>query len=1174
MLIVSNEYANGILADSRDMPYRVSIGGTMLDQTNVPKMELTESIGGNSGIALGTANAAELTLHLREPMLSNYDGMLVEPESGLVLADGSIEWVPLGKFWVTKTATNNDYRTVTLTCSDGMCKLTGDYISELKYPASIKAVVNEVMSQAGVDFVEPDTWPDLIVRVKPEKMSLRNAVGHLAGCFGCNARFNRAGQLEFVWYNDTGITIERETQYLDGMTKLHDKPLDVSFEITGEKEKYECIIECGENGSATATPANNILEGDTVTVAVRPDDKYMLATITAKDAQGAAVVLVADAEGAGYTFVQPDSNVTVMIAFKLSNEGPFQLTCRSSGNGGLSFDPSPEYYKEGLNYFAKDEEVHLIVSPGSGFTLDGFSTIPGSINITETGVDVDGSPVYMFVMPDCDVTVTAHFREETSYNIERVIWDIDGTRSPGVILVTNETAGGYVYHEGDIITVSPWASVGYEVDHCDSNVEMTQIDATTFRFTMPAHDVTFNAYFKEQSDPTKEGIYSFLQHPSLAQPPAGKPHWAVFYKYSQSVTPNAKYYLVWFDSWSESYGTITMNGYYYCQGRNSGNANHKWDTSVWSGNGSEGSTLKWESVYGVRNEDDYGLLACSTNLYRGTELIFQKCDTAIGTSQCDWYLTGTDIREAGALDHYPCPDTYSTPLPGANWVVLDYLDMRQPNEESWSGYDTVYDSYSTCAVFFNSVSISRVGTIYSNTDEEFFLLTFNGGATIVPLYADGDFSAYPKTVEGTCYVYVRDPDIGSSGSNSHSGLLAASCDLLSGGLGFYNNKHIICDCVHVASTFKMRRGVASDPVTLTYTNPLIYEKMVPAISDVVQGISYTPAKVKHRGMPNLQTGDIVTVPDGDGVYHTVLIQQQTMTFGGGMNSEVSCPGQTSETASYTNGNPVTMQIKEEVNKSYSQMSHDLDTRNAASFSAIYRAMDSMKNTLNSIIASMGDDVYAANEDINGIDVRLSLMEGDLADLAGKTLDYEVDLSYLESDIADLQAKISILEKEMSNVQIELDDTQLSFDEVHAKLAELEEMIVNFTPDDEALNQLGTRVTAVEKSVSELKTKVSDVQTAIKNETTAREAAIAAVRQVPEGGEAGQVLTQTEDGTPEWQTIKEKKTIGLNFSEWDNGQFSEVVDGDEAEHVYTVEFDEQGRPIKITDEGGQELSITW
>lgn len=53
----------------------------------------------------------------------------------------------------------------------------------------------------------------------------------------------------------------------------------------------------------------------------------------------------------------------------------------------------------------------------------------------------------------------------------------------------------------------------------------------------------------------------------------------------------------------------------------------------------------------------------------------------------------------------------------------------------------------------------------------------------------------------------------------------------------------------------------------------------------------------------------------------------------------------------------------------------------------------------------------------------------------------------------------------------------------------------------------------------------------------------------------------------------RKTRSLDFSGWEAGGFTETLDGDLTED-YSVEFDSQGRPVKITDSDGHAATITW
>ena len=84
---------------------------------------------------------------------------------------------------------------------------------------------------------------------------------------------------------------------------------------------YTVTVNSTENGTVTASP-NSANKGDKVTLTVAPAVGYELGTLTAKDAKGNTVALtkVSDTE---YTFVMPDSNVTVSATFVEKNATPF-----------------------------------------------------------------------------------------------------------------------------------------------------------------------------------------------------------------------------------------------------------------------------------------------------------------------------------------------------------------------------------------------------------------------------------------------------------------------------------------------------------------------------------------------------------------------------------------------------------------------------------------------------------------------------------------------------------------------------------------------------------------------------------------------------------------------------------------------------------------------------------
>lgn len=68
------------------------------------------------------------------------------------------------------------------------------------------------------------------------------------------------------------------------------------------------------------------------------------------------------------------------------------------------------------------------------------------------------------------------------------------------------------------------------------------------------------------------------------------------------------------------------------------------------------------------------------------------------------------------------------------------------------------------------------------------------------------------------------------------------------------------------------------------------------------------------------------------------------------------------------------------------------------------------------------------------------------------------------------------------------------------------------------------------------------------------------------------LAARDDGYMDLMGLR--KSAALDFSEWDKGYFAELVDGEKTPYRYTVTFDQQSRPIKITDNSGHATLIRW
>jgi hypothetical protein len=114
------------------------------------------------------------------------------------------------------------------------------------------------------------------------------------------------------------------------------------------------------------------------------------------------------------------------------------------------------------------------------------------------------------------------------------------------------------------------------------------------------------------------------------------------------------------------------------------------------------------------------------------------------------------------------------------------------------------------------------------------------------------------------------------------------------------------------------RGEGANGTEINYENPYITAAMADDVYASFLDLTYTPCQVKWRGNPAVQAGDIVSVPDKDEIYHTVLVMSQNIRIGGGLNSTIDCKGKSDTTSKFSNSFETTTQKIERVHKALEQ----------------------------------------------------------------------------------------------------------------------------------------------------------------------------------------------------------------------------------------------------------------
>lgn len=162
--------------------------------------------GGSSNtdyLTIGSVLSACLTVEMvatTYKMANRYFHLYI----GLELSDGTIEWIPQGRYKVIDVQTKAGK--TTLQCQDKLIMSDLRYVSRISYPAKISDILHEISEKINVQFLTYD-YPDYEIKSKPAGYTIREMISMIAMMWGCFAICNREGNIEFLWYTPTDYTI-------------------------------------------------------------------------------------------------------------------------------------------------------------------------------------------------------------------------------------------------------------------------------------------------------------------------------------------------------------------------------------------------------------------------------------------------------------------------------------------------------------------------------------------------------------------------------------------------------------------------------------------------------------------------------------------------------------------------------------------------------------------------------------------------------------------------------------------------------------------------------------------------------------------------------------------------------------------------------------------------------
>lgn len=253
MLNVTTAFNEAFKSDLREVKMRIKINDVTYTDEDIVSFNFNAgSIVGES-FAIGStyANSIKLTLCKIVEGLKQLDE--VTPEMGIVLPNGSTEWVKLGTFIISEEVNpdRNENRT-SLECTDKMIMLDDIYESELNYPAKIRDVALEIANLAGVE-VDKVSFGRLMENTiqKPIGYTFRQAIGLIAQFEAGYACFDRNGLLAIRQLEDKDYQVTPNEYFQNGLTKneLKFRPAGIQVKVSDTSEDDKVLKIGNEKGS-------------------------------------------------------------------------------------------------------------------------------------------------------------------------------------------------------------------------------------------------------------------------------------------------------------------------------------------------------------------------------------------------------------------------------------------------------------------------------------------------------------------------------------------------------------------------------------------------------------------------------------------------------------------------------------------------------------------------------------------------------------------------------------------------------------------------------------------------------------------------------------------------------------------------------------------------------------
>lgn len=211
-------------------------------------------INPNNEITIGNTCSSGVTFSIYMPTISLENKEITIFEGVKVGAE--IKYIKLGKFTVTKQTSDGEY--TSYEAYDRMYKADMPYFSDMTFPSTDKAILNEICGKLGISLATNIATAHTI-NDKPQGYTYREIIGYMAMLQGCNAVINADGNLELRWYKDSEYVLDGHKYYQQGVTFTTSKDfiiqkLTCNNTKSGSTEQSEITSGDGATGLSFANP--------------------------------------------------------------------------------------------------------------------------------------------------------------------------------------------------------------------------------------------------------------------------------------------------------------------------------------------------------------------------------------------------------------------------------------------------------------------------------------------------------------------------------------------------------------------------------------------------------------------------------------------------------------------------------------------------------------------------------------------------------------------------------------------------------------------------------------------------------------------------------------------------------------------------------------------------------